>query len=76
MAPNHSKTKVVDPLREFLDGVTKRLEELESHCGLSNNVASCSSSSSGQALSSSSSHGLQKTPSSRHISGSGTFDIS
>mmetsp|Transcript_26024 Transcript_26024/g.30030 ORF Transcript_26024/g.30030 Transcript_26024/m.30030 type:complete len:525 (+) Transcript_26024:299-1873(+) len=72
MTPNYSKTKVVDPLREFLDGVTKRLEELESHCGLSNNVASSSSSSScGQALSSSSSHGLQKTPSSRHISGSG-----
>jgi xanthine dehydrogenase iron-sulfur cluster and FAD-binding subunit A len=74
MSPNdRNKTKVVDPLREFLEAVTTRLEALESHCGISNNAAS--SSSSAQALSGSSSQGLQKTPSSRYIAGSGTFDI-
>lgn len=63
MAP--TQNKAVDPLREFLDVVTTRLEALEAHCGIK-----ASASSPTQALSSSSNHGLQKTPSSRHIAGS------
>jgi len=65
-------TNAVDPLREYLDGVTTRLEALESHCGLSNNNAKTTSlsNSMGSSLSS-----LQKTPSARHLGGFSSVDI-
>jgi len=56
----------VDPLREFLDAVVTRIENLEAHCGIKGS-ASLSS-----AKSSSASPALEKTPSARHISGDGT----
>lgn len=57
-----SNTSAIDPLRELLDAVTTRLAALEAHCGITS-TAVASGSSSGPA------GGLQKTPSSRHISG-------
>ncbi|KAG7347597.1 adenylate cyclase associated (CAP) C terminal-domain containing protein [Nitzschia inconspicua] len=56
----------IDPLREFLDAVVTRIEALETHCGISSAAVS-----SGGALTSSSTHTLEKTPSTRHISGAG-----
>jgi hypothetical protein len=50
----------LDPLREFLDAVVSRIENLESHCGLSSGASAGSSAG-----------GLNKTPSVRHISGGG-----
>ncbi|KAL3907863.1 MAG: hypothetical protein SGILL_008700, partial [Bacillariaceae sp.] len=55
----------IDPLREFLDAVVTRIENLETHCGITPSAAA------GAALTASSSHGLEKTPSTRHMSGAG-----
>eukprot|EP00529_Nitzschia_sp_RCC80_P025375 CAMPEP_0113498056 /NCGR_PEP_ID=MMETSP0014_2-20120614/30948_1 /TAXON_ID=2857 /ORGANISM="Nitzschia sp." /LENGTH=527 /DNA_ID=CAMNT_0000392013 /DNA_START=179 /DNA_END=1762 /DNA_ORIENTATION=- /assembly_acc=CAM_ASM_000159 len=71
-----SKAKAVDPLREFLDAVVTRIENLEAHVGISvaaAAAAAASSPSGGGALSSSSTHStaFQKSPSSRHIAGAG-----
>ena len=72
-----SKAKAVDPLRDFLDAVVTRIENLEAHVGISGAAVAASSSSGGggaaAALSSSSTHStaLQKSPSSRHIAGAG-----
>jgi len=60
-----STSNAIDPLRELLDGVTTRLAALESHCG----IASTATTSGPVKSSSGSATGLQKTPSSRHISG-------
>jgi hypothetical protein len=64
-----SKAKAVDPLRDFLEAVVTRIENLEMHCGISASPS----------LTASSSHGsgggaLQKTLSSRHVSGAGTYN--
>ena len=70
-----SKAKAVDPLREFLDAVVTRIENLEAHVGISGGAvaASPSGGGGGGALSSSSTHSaaIQKSPSSRHIAGAG-----
>ena len=69
-----SKAKAVDPLREFLDAVVTRIENLEAHVGISGGaVAASPSAAGGGALSSSSTHSaaIQKSPSSRHIAGTG-----
>lgn len=59
-----SSGTAIDPLRELLDAVTTRLAALEAHCGITSSaVASSPAKSSGAAPA------LQKTPSSRHISG-------
>ena len=61
-----SKTqKQLDPLRDFLDAVVTRIEALEAHCGLSSGVKSPSSHGSGGTA-------MQKTPSVKHLSGTGT----
>jgi hypothetical protein len=63
-----SSGTAIDPLRELLDAVTTRLAALEAHCGITSSaVASSPAKSSGAAPA------LQKTPSSRHISGDCTF---
>jgi len=49
----------IDPLRELLDAVTSRLAALESHCGITSTASSPTKNA----------PALQKTPSSRHISG-------
>ena len=64
MASNGS---VIDPLKELLDGVTSRLAALEAHCGISSDASTSSPSKSAPG------GGLQKTPSSRHISGDCKF---
>jgi adenylyl cyclase-associated protein len=58
-----SSSKVIDPLRELLDAVTTRLAVLEDHCGITSNAPSS------PMKSPSKKDLLQKTPSSRHISG-------
>lgn len=66
MKTSNSENNAIFALGEFLDNVTSRLEALESHCGISS-----TSSTNAVAMNSVSSvHALQKTPSSRHISGS------
>jgi len=63
-----SNGNAVDPLKNLLDTVTARLAALEAHCGItsSSTVATPTSPSPSKAT-------LQKTPSSRHISGDCTF---
>jgi hypothetical protein len=56
----------IDPLRDFLDAVVTRIETLEQHCGICPHASGSPS-----ALTGSSTHGLEKTPSTRHISGVG-----
>jgi hypothetical protein len=56
----------LDPLREFLDAVSTRIEALEVHCGLSGSAAVAASSETHKHAT------LEKTPSARHISGDGT----
>jgi len=63
-----SSQNKLDPLREFLDAVVTRLEALEAHCGLSSGVSKSAAS-----MGSSSSHGMQKTPSVKHLTGAGTL---
>lgn len=58
MASNGS---AVDPLKDLLASVTSRLAALEAHCGISGSAPPSPSKSAPA--------GLQKTPSSRHISG-------
>lgn len=56
----------IDPLRELLDAVTSRLAALESHCGITSTASSPTKNA----------PALQKTPSSRHISGDCTLRFS
>ena len=56
-------TVKLDPLREFLDAVVTRIETLEKHCGLSSGGSG--------SLTTGSGHGLQKTPSVKHLAGTG-----
>lgn len=58
-----STVNAIEPLRELLDAVTTRLATLEAHCGITSTVARPSP------KKSVSIKGLEKTPSSRHISG-------
>jgi len=51
----------LDPLREFLDAVVKRIEALEAHCGIS--MTKSSTHSTGNVM--------QKTPSVKHLTGTG-----
>jgi len=55
-----SNGNAVAPLLDLLEAVTSRLAALEAHCGITTTAATPSTSSA---------TGLQKTPSSRHISG-------
>ena len=64
-----SKAKL-DPLREFLDAVVTRIENLEAHCGIS---AATVTSSDGASTPKHSA--LEKTPSARHITGEGMFGL-
>jgi len=57
-----STGNAIGPLSELLDAVTSRLRALEAHCGIDSTLAAASSTST-------SVPGLEKTPSSRHISG-------
>ena len=61
-----SKGKL-DPLREFLDAVVTRIENLETHCGIS---APAGAASSGGGSSSGTS-ALEQSPSVRHLAVSG-----
>jgi len=57
-----ASNSAIDPLKDLLETVTARLAALEAHCGITSSAATSSPSKSAPA-------GLQKTPSSRHISG-------
>lgn len=59
--PNAQKT--MDPLRAFLDAVVTRIENLEAKVGIAP--------ANGQGLGSGSNHSIKKTPSVKHIGGSG-----
>jgi len=59
-----SKTKL-DPLREFLDAVVNRIEDLEAHCGITSNAVASSETAATKHPA------LEKTLSARHISGEG-----
>ena len=59
-----SKGKL-DPLREFLDAVVTRIENLETHCGIAPAAGASSGSSSGGTSA------LEKSPSVRHLAVSG-----
>lgn len=63
-----SKAKL-DPLREFLDAVVTRIENLETHCGIDGKAVAVKAVGETTAK-----HyvALEKTPSARHISGDGT----
>lgn len=60
-----SSQKKLDPLREFLDAVVARIENLEAHCGISVKPDAATSTSAASATN------LQKTPSVRHLTGAG-----
>lgn len=64
MASNGS---AIDPLKDLLESVTSRLAALEAHCGIEASADRSSSTKSVPA-------GLQKTPSSRHVSGDCTLE--
>lgn len=64
-----SKAKL-DPLREFLDAVVTRIENLETHCGIDGKAVAVKAS--GDTAVKHHETTLEKTPSARHISGEST----
>ena len=64
-----STGNAIEPLRELLDAVTSRLAALEAHCGITPAAATAVRSPRPGPKKSVSISGLEKTPSSRHLSG-------
>lgn len=60
--------KKLDPLREFLDAVVNRIENLEAHCGITAKPDAAGSAPT-------SNTNMQKTPSVKHLTGAGRFSL-